>query len=447
MKKVNELLMNTINVLKEDLSEIVEKNELDEAGYIESLPRAKKVRLLKRILEVSQVEIRRKGVTEKYIPFLLSAIELMKALEDHYTALTIKVRKDLPEWIGNLQDKSEAEQAIIQKQSRVARIADNNAKMYARFRKKFEHLRSILEEDYRVAIVASKGKVVVKAGFKGGSYKVSDKRHIKMNKDEDFRKYGLIVSMNHLSDFLRINGIEDSEIAIDPNSLAEYYSYNGKYSPKLTKSFISKWWGCDCPTLLKFSPNLDGSTNSFWDMTLFMYESTLVNATWSGVEVSKEITEEEAIAIIQDKTDTQIAGEISNVLNSRMVSEKEKAELTNWIESYEQKIQQIIDDNKDKIQEDLIKTYPDRVVSIEPFSLNDNFGLDCGDLLIFADDKDYTEKKGLLKNLVSCRTDYMNVHLPLHFQSVTVQRTMFETVENLIKDILGIRLYTQVQWD
>ncbi len=273
--------------------------------------------------------------------------------------------------------------------------------------------------------------------FGGFSYIKGTKKSIRFNHDEDRDKYKLILGFSVLDSFLSCNGIKDGEVEIDPASIETFYGYDGVYAVNLTKSFVGNWWGYDCPVLSRYTVNKNYETN--WTGLDFVYfQNILVEFSWSGACIGKDITEEEVKIFSEGREDTLIYKEMMNTLNSRDVTEESVSEMEAWIKDYESKIQQVIDNNKGIVM---------HVVDFFTYTGKEqSFGLDCGFLNIFTENKEYNAKKGLLKNLKSC-APWMDLNIPYNTQSITIKQKEFEKIKQVVFEQTGEKLYCQTVLD
>ncbi|OPX89462.1 MAG: hypothetical protein A4E53_01539 [Pelotomaculum sp. PtaB.Bin104] len=280
----------------------------------------------------------------------------------------------------------------------------------------------------------------------GFTYRRGSRRNIRFNQDHDCKEYPLIVNFNIFYDFLEANKVKDSEVEIDPNSLDVFYGYtdyNGteRYAVKLTKKFVDGWWVADCPHLYRYAVNKDGHIN--WaGFKLPYFTNNLVETGWNGNYIDPDITEEEARALTQGREELKVCKEIMSVIKSRDITEEQVKELENWINDYEAKIQQAINNNKFTIIWHIADMF-------EENGEERCFGLDCGFLNIYTENPEYNDKKMLLKNLPysKSRAQWLNVKMPYESQSLTVMKKEFQKVKEVVKAETGETLYCLTQLD
>ncbi len=276
----------------------------------------------------------------------------------------------------------------------------------------------------------------------GLKYQIGTGHSIKVNNMEDQTKYPLIVGFNVIDSFLEANDIKDKEVEIDPNGLDMFYGYtssNGvtRYSIKPSKRFIDGWWHRDCPDFFRYKVNKNGPTNHG-----IYFKNSLVQV-WNGVHIDKEITEEEALMLIQGREHTAVSKEIMAVVNSRKMSEEQIERIQKWLQDYEAKIQKAINNNNLIIVLHINDMF-DSITGCER-----HYGLDCGILSIFSDNPEYNEKKMLIKNLPNSqiRNQQLDVKMPYNSQSLTVMKKQFEKVKEVVFAATGETLYCKTILD
>lgn len=312
--------------------------------------------------------------------------------------------------------------------------------------KNMKCLKNVLLEKYKFCYFKSRNSVFIKCRFKEKNYNYWSGIRLSRNNGEDRDVYPFKIPATDLDEFLRANGIKYDEVTIDPASIPQYYCFDNKVAVNLTPAFVRKWWNSDCPQLWRVMPNTDNSTNCL-EVYLPEFMHNLVECGLGTVYVSKEITADEVSRLTKGYEDTIIAKEMFAVLKARDTSEEEKDRVLSWVKSFEEKIQRVIDNNKETIKNHLIEMYPTRIESVEPFRMDEFFGLDCGFLYVYTTDPEYISKKRVARNLSSNRSDHMDVRFPYYFQSTTVQREMFDKVKEVVKNSLGIDLYCRVVYD
>lgn len=282
-------------------------------------------------------------------------------------------------------------------------------------------------------------------------YYVGDGNKFRRNRGKDSHEFSRIVSANYISDLLYNNNVRDEDIVIDPRSVKAFYSFNGKTSHNLTPAFINEWYNYDCPSIYRMVPNIEGHTNMI-GMKICHFSNNLVESNWSDCYIDESITEAEAQAFMRDYSHTRISREIQNVLEARRMKESNQIEaVKEEVVAFDAKIQSFFDKKKDEMFAHLAKAFPNRSELKEEdgklvFTMNDDFGLDCGFTYIHNKDKDYANKRSILSNATSM-SKWMDVRLPYWTQSLTVQREQFNFLKEKLSQELGISLYAQHQYD
>ena len=126
------------------------------------------------------------------------------------------------------------------------------------------------------------------------------------------------------------------------------------------------------------------------------------------------------------------------------------------VSEFDGKVQKAIDDNRDEIYDFLKEEFKERVVHLSDserkgrdydFKINDNFGFDCGFINIMTTDKEYTENRTLLRQLDSCVSPWMTIHLPYFSQSTTLNKIQFGKAKEIVQRETGIELYAHTVLD
>ncbi len=279
-------------------------------------------------------------------------------------------------------------------------------------------------------------------GFK---YQKGKRKFIRMNQGEDYCEYPLIVSFGEIDNFLSVNGIKDAEVEVDQNSLDAFYGYNGygheKYVAKLTPGFVNEWWNQDCPNLYRYTANKSNG-KSILVQRLLYFTNCLVESTWYGAYVDDTITEEEVTALAKGREQTTIYKEMMNVLAANKVTAEQVAEYQGYVDEYEARIQSIIDNNKAAIKAHLFSNN----MLFDESGRERSFGLDCGFLNVFTEDRDYVEKKGILKN-VKRTSAWLRLNLPYNTQSLTVMENQFQIIKEIVSTEAGEALFCKTVLD
>lgn len=284
-------------------------------------------------------------------------------------------------------------------------------------------------------------KVNLGTDKRGFTYTVGKRHCIRTNRGKDRDEYPFIVAFTYLDSFLNLNNVDLKDLKVDANSLDEFYSfYAGDKeltSVNLTPKFVETWWDYDCPKISRHAVNKDRHTNWF-GLTLPYFSNTLVNWSMYGTEVDNTIRPKEAEKLTKKHENSHISQAIWNAINAQKVTPGEVEFLEEEIKKYEEKIQKVIDDHADEIL----------------FHIKDmkdgSYGLDCGWVNIYTNNRLYNERKGILKNIskdIKNRVDYLDVKMPFFVQSTTIQRKAFEKVQELVKNILGEDLYSRTVLD
>ena len=169
------------------------------------------------------------------------------------------------------------------------------------------------------------------------SYRRGTGRSVKSNNGNDKEYYPLIVSINNLLNFLYQNGILYKDILIDPRSIEVFYMFSNHVSQNLTPAFVEKWWNYDCPDLYRCTVNKNGQGYNMLGERLPHFTTKLVESSYYGVYVGKNITEDEACLITANRMHTEIAQEIESVLKSKNMTLDELKDRLADVQTYEQK--------------------------------------------------------------------------------------------------------------
>lgn len=283
--------------------------------------------------------------------------------------------------------------------------------------------------------VSCKVKLYDTNGFK---YRKGELKSIRLNQEEDKSEYPLIIPFIMLDDFLNINGVKFyEEVEVDQNSLDVFYGYNGyghqKAVATLTPGFVKEWWNMDCPFLFRYEPNKTNEKIS--GLCPPYFTDQLVESSCYGAYISRNITEAEVKALTNGREHTVIYKEMVNVLAAKAVSPEQVDEYQGYVDSYEAKIQSIIDNNKVAIVAHLFDSG-----MFDEAGQERNFGFDCGFLNVFTENPEYAEKKGILK-YVKGDCSWLKIELPYNSQSLTVMQKQFDKVKDIVLAETGERLY------
>lgn len=316
------------------------------------------------------------------------------------------------------------------------------------------------EEPVRLLYFKSGNRVSVKVNLGKGrfSYRVGKRRCIRTNNGEDHAEYSLIVSVSYIMDFLYTNKVRDEDIVVSPESIEQFYEFDGNISVNLAPAFVAKWWNYDCPDIYRHSPNKYGHTNML-GMPICHFSHKLVESSWTAVYIGEDITEEEVTLLTKEREHTRIYSTMQSVLKARELKNKteEIEALKEKVASFDQKVQQVIDTHKGEILAHIADAFGSRVLvkkvdesnpsQVTELHINDNFGLDCGFLNIFTANKDYSDNRTLLRQLDSNTMPWMNVDMPYNTQSLTVNRVQFDKVRDIVLNHAGIELYSSSMLD
>lgn len=292
--------------------------------------------------------------------------------------------------------------------------------------------------------------VKVKLPKAGYTFIKGEGKKIRDNRGKDKENYPLIVSACHIDEFLTINQVREADVLVDAKSLKQFYIFDQKPSVNLTPGFISEWYNHDCPELYRVTPNPHNQRGETMLGTLpIQFENLLVESSWSSVYVDEDITAEEVARLSSGYEHTRITKELRSVLKAKEIKGTSKIEeLTSEVVAYDQRVQEVLNQNQSRILSALVTAFPERVVqnSENPadFKINDNFGLDCGFVYVNTTDEGYTEKRNLLANASSSMSKHMNVRLPLASQSLTLNRVQFDEAARIVQESLGIQLYANM---
>lgn len=283
----------------------------------------------------------------------------------------------------------------------------------------------------------------------GYSYAYGAGRSIRYNKGKDREEYPLIVSAHYIDTFIFQNGIDYKDIIIDPRSIESFYMFDNKVSCNLTSSFINSWWNYDCPDLYRCTVNKDGTGYNMLGERLPHFSTRLVEHTYIATYVDKSITEEEVELLCKGRKNTVIYKEMRSVLKVKTISETDLQQMLEENKAYEKEIQDCIESNRREILDHLASVFEDRIISKEPFKLNENFGLDCGYIYIHTSNPEYNERKRILKksSLSSQVSTGMDIEFPYDSQSLTLMTVQFDKIREIVKREKGIELYCKTMLD
>ena len=219
--------------------------------------------------------------------------------------------------------------------------------------------------------------------------------------------------------------------------------FDNKVSCNLTSSFINSWWNYDCPDLYRCTVNKDGTGYNMLGERLPHFSTRLVEHTYIATYVDKSITEEEVELLCKGRKNTVIYKEMRSVLKAKTISETDLQQMLEENKAYEKEIQDCIESNRREILDHLASVFEDRIISKEPFKLNENFGLDCGYIYIHTSNPEYNERKRILKksSLSSQVSTGMDIEFPYDSQSLTLMTVQFDKIREIVKREKGIELY------
>ena len=299
----------------------------------------------------------------------------------------------------------------------------------------------------------SGNRVTTKVALNRSTYKytVGRGQEIRINRGNDCGKYPIIVAATYIEGFLYCNDIRNIDVFVNPDSVECYYQYGNKVSATLSPLFVSEWWNYDCPNIYRHTPNKDRSTNML-GIVIPHFSTCLVESSWQAAYIAKDITEQEAQQLCKGHENTMIAKTIDSVLEARKLRDIEIQELSKYIENYDARIQSIVNQHTEEILLALTKEYNDRVTyqkvvgGQDKLVINDNFGFDCGWINVYTTDSNYTDKKNLLRQVKQ-----LHPAIPLNFpytsQSVTLQKTQFQLIKEIVFRETGTTLISEIIWD
>lgn len=315
------------------------------------------------------------------------------------------------------------------------------------------------EEPVKVYYYKTGNRVAVKLKWDKSSYHytVGRGKEVRLNRGEDHHEYPHIVSVDYIMDFLCQNDIRDEDIWVDPRSIDEFYSFNNKVSVNLTPSFVAEWWNYDCPNIYRLTPNKYRHTNMM-GMPICHFTNQLVESSWTADYIDEDITEQEFKALTLGHEDTRICKTIKSVLDARKIQEDEAkvSEIRAKVNEFDNKVQEVINNNENEILNFLKNEFKERVVYLpdaekegkkHDFRIDDNFGLDCGFINIQTTNKEYMDKRTLLRQLDKNVSPWMKVSLPYFSQSTTLNRVQFQKVKEIVERETGIELYAHTVLD
>lgn len=308
--------------------------------------------------------------------------------------------------------------------------------------------RKLAEKPVHLLYFKTGNKVHVKINLHQASYSYHKgrKRAIRINRGEDNKDFPLIVSVNYLEAFLKANEVRDEDLYIDTNSVDHFYCFEEAVSANLTPSFIRDWYKLDCPDLFRLTPNKKRHVNML-GMPLSHFSNKLVEASWSGTFIDNEITIEEANKLMENHPNTAISEEIRAVLKSKRIKYSDEIEkFQSFVNEYDSRIQSLINQKSTQIIKELTKKFGERGEDGEVRIKND-FGLDCGYVNIYSNDKDYVEKRSVVRNAKQSMSQYMDITMPYLTQSTTILNFQFSLIKEIVESEIGISLYAKTILD
>lgn len=308
----------------------------------------------------------------------------------------------------------------------------------------------LAEEPVKVYYYKSGNRVAVKVKLNrsGYGYLSNRAREVRFNRKDDAVEYPLIVSVSYILDFLYHNKVRDEDIWVDPRSLDQFYTFNSEISVKLTPAFIRSWYNYDCPDIYRCSPNKQLGTNML-GQPIAHFSNKLVESTWSAVYIDEDITEEE-VACFSNGYDNRITKEMYNVLHALKLKESGEIEkVKEFVEDMDTKIQITVNMHQNEILDYLREQFADRVVLQATgtdgagfgFSIDDNFGLDCGFINIQSNHQGYSDMRSMLNTADKNYSKFMGLKMPYWSQSNTLNKVQFRKVAEIVKREMGIELF------
>ena len=300
----------------------------------------------------------------------------------------------------------------------------------------------VSESPARIKFYRSGNRVVTKVNINSSScsYYQGEGKYIRRNKGEDKREFPFIVSAGYVESFLRNNKVREQDVLIETEGISKYYGFDEVISPSLTKSFIDKWYSYDCPTLYRFEPNTERSA-VIAGMKPVLFETSLIETTWSDVYVDSSIDDNEIAQIIKHYPKSAITRELHMIIESRELEILDGFDkLLQYIEEYDQKIQRVIDHHASEIV-----ARAEEALGV-PFNKAD-FGLDAGFLSVYNYEDEYTHKRAVLANYDLSYGKTMKVTMPEFSMSTTIMKAQFDIAKEIVKKELGISLYARTVLD
>ena len=291
-------------------------------------------------------------------------------------------------------------------------------------------------------------RVAVKVSLKTFGYRIGDGKKFRPNKGEDYFQYPYVVSVNYIDELLSVNDIRYEDVFVSPDSIEQFYSFDNEMSVNLTPSFVEKWWNFDQPCLYRHTPNKEQRGVNLLGIPFCHFSNLLVQSTFSNDYIDEDITEKEASALTTGYERTRLYKSMQNILEAKKIRENQDAvdKFENYVQDLDAKVQEVVNQNKDEILFCVAEKFPDRMISLNPFKINDDFGLDCGWVNVRPVDEEYNKARQVLHTLEN-QALWMNLELPFFTQSTTLKEIMVNKAKELVFQNLGIRLTHEVVLD
>lgn len=232
------------------------------------------------------------------------------------------------------------------------------------------------------------------------------------------------------------NGIKSGDIFTDEDSIKQFYSFDDNYFVSPTKKWVEMWWNYDCPILYRYTSNLDGTSN-MWGFSWTAWQKTLVESSWNYTEVDEYITEKEVDIFAGEYKHTEIYRQMQNILKSRKISNEEKEDNIKKAEEIEDKIQTIIDDNRELILKKAAKSFTGEDEH-EPINilreLDGSMGPDCGFLYMsLIDEADLFKEIANYDTSHRMKNGSMKLNYPGGVQSTTIMRAVAKAIKDIVE--------------
>lgn len=289
-----------------------------------------------------------------------------------------------------------------------------------------------------------KNNVIFK--FRGENLKLEGERYESMgpfteySKDNDF-DYGFR-SVSKLDRFINFNNTIDTSterVKILEDSIDYFFvicDHNGRViesSTALTGDFKEHYWNIDCPDLYIHYVK-KGEVVELIDSAYNMrHRMRLLETYWNKAYVTG-VFEEHKPSIISDLKDlvsgyecTTLYEEIHSYIESESKSEEDIEEFKSKVRDYENRVQHIIDTNRERILES-VSEYRNKSAD----EVLEMVGLDAGWVHVYPSRDDLRKAKRILSN--QGETKWLDINLPMKTQSTTVKKKQIKELNRILEE-------------